>query len=772
MGHFDPLTVDKHINPEISLEEKVMTWKNISLTGKFAFGFGVILLLLTVIAGWAILGVTHIVSNAEEVIEGNALRAEMIQREVDHLNWAANVNALLTDDHVTELTVETDPHKCTFGKWYYGEGRKKAEEMVPALEGVLTRIEDPHRKLHESAIAIDKSFRQANATLPKFLAEKETDHLTWANQIMAVFSENRADLDVQTDPHQCGLGKFLDGPESAEAAASDPEMDRLFKEIAQPHAQLHQSALEIRQQLKNRGQAYATFRNKTLPALTATQKIIKQLKQRADEMATGRNKANAIYASQTIPNLRQVQELIEETINTSSKHIMTDEEMITTAKSVKVGTIILSIVALPLGIFFAIIIARGIIHPLRKSCQMIEEMEKGHIDMRLNLDRGDEIGQMGRTMDAFADSLQKEMVGSLQKLAAGDLTFKVAPRDERDTVRGALKKLGSDLGSLIMEIQAAGEQIASGSMQVADASQSLSQGSTESAASLEQISASMVEMASQTKLNAENAEQANALVNQSRTSAEKGNQRMQEMVAAMAEINASSMDISKIIKVIDEIAFQTNLLALNAAVEAARAGQHGKGFAVVAEEVRNLAARSAQAAKETAELIEGSVSKVENGSQIASETELALQEIVNGVIKANGLVSEIAAASNEQSHGIGQVNQGLGQIDRVTQTNTASAEESAAAAEELSGQAEQLRRMLSRFKLSNQSDKSAQMSRATHVLTAGKNTNSSRQQTRPALPSGSSTTGSQRSLGDSGDQPDGHDPGIIIALDDGEFGKY
>jgi methyl-accepting chemotaxis protein len=353
--------------------------------------------------------------------------------------------------------------------------------------------------------------------------------------------------------------------------------------------------------------------------------------------------------------------------------------------------------AAALGIYF--LLGSLVRRPIVQVEAMMAELEAGRLGRRLRLGRKDEIGRMADVMDRFADSLEQEVVGSLQKLAAGDLTFQVAPRDGQDVVRGALKKLGADLGALVAQIQVAGEQIASGSGQVADGSQSLSQGATEQAASLEQISASMTEMGGQIRQNAENAAQANLLSATARQAAEGGNAQMQQMVQAMGEINESGQNISRIIKTIDEIAFQTNLLALNAAVEAARAGQHGKGFAVVAEEVRNLAARSARAAQETAELIEGSVKKAENGARIADRTAGALGEIVTGITKVSDLVAEIAAASNEQAQGIAQVSQGLGQIDQVTQQNTASAEQSAAAAEELSSQAGQLRQMLQRFKL-------------------------------------------------------------------------
>jgi len=346
-----------------------------------------------------------------------------------------------------------------------------------------------------------------------------------------------------------------------------------------------------------------------------------------------------------------------------------------------------------------LLFARSLSRPIGRTVTMIEEISKGHLDLRLNMDRDDEIGRMAKTMDMLADSLQHEMIDALQKLAQGNLAFDVVPVDDQDVIRGSLKQLETDLNDIMLQIKQAGEQISSGANQVSEASQALSQGATTSASSLEEIAASMGELASQTTLNAENAGQARDLSGQASSAAGRGNQCMDQMVTAMEEINASGRNISNIIKVIDEIAFQTNLLALNAAVEAARAGQHGKGFAVVAEEVRNLAARSAKAASETADLIETSVQRAQNGVEIASQTANALEDIVTGVGKVTDLVAEIAVASNEQADGITQINQGLTQIDDVTQQNTASAEESAASAEELASQAVQLQGVLSRFQL-------------------------------------------------------------------------
>jgi methyl-accepting chemotaxis protein len=237
-------------------------------------------------------------------------------------------------------------------------------------------------------------------------------------------------------------------------------------------------------------------------------------------------------------------------------------------------------------------------------------------------------------------------------------------------------------------------QVTSASTQVAAASQGLAEGASEQAASIEETSASLEEMASMTKRNAESAQAAKTLAGQARQAADTGVTDVEHMTAAMDAVKSSSEQITKIIKTIDGIAFQTNILALNAAVEAARAGEAGAGFAVVADEVRSLAQRSAQAARETADRIEDALKKIQQGVEISGKVAQGLKEITAKVREVDQIVGEIATASHEQSQGISQINTAVTQMDKVTQSNAATAEETASASEELSNQAKALKEEL------------------------------------------------------------------------------
>ncbi len=751
--------------------------KNFAIWLKLALAFGILLLLMAIVAGGATRGINSITGNLKEV----TLRREMIQMEVDHLNWANTVAALFNDKNATRLDVQMDPRQCAFGRWLHGEGRQKAEQLLPALAPLLKEIEEPHRKLHLSAVEIQQHFSPANPELPTILCMRQADHLKWADVIRDAFLAGKTSLQVETDPHKCRLGAWLDTPQAAAVyQAGSAEFRKSWDAMVTRHAELHSSAQRIQELLPaNPTAARAYFTSTTVPLLEGTLGNLLAMQNIASRDLEGMEKAKATFASVTIPRLQETKELLGRIQGVLKDHTMTDAQTMQQARRTKMVLLYCSVAAMIFGAGLALYITLGITRPLKRTRLLVHEMSRGHLDMRLNIDQQDEIGQMAQALDEFADHLQHNFVAALDKMAQGDLSFDVQQVDSDDAVGAALTKTLADLNDALDQIAQAGEQVSAGAGEVSSASQSLSQGATEQAAAIEEITSSMTEIASQTRLNAEKAEEANRFANKATQVAQEGNGHMQLMTGAMGEISAAGQSISKIIKVIDEIAFQTNLLALNAAVEAARAGQHGKGFAVVAEEVRNLAARSAKAAAETAELIEGSVGKTRRGTELAEQTALSLKEIVESVQQVGALVQQIAAASREQAQGINQTHEALNQVDQVTQSNTASAEESAAAAEQLSSQAEQMRQLVGTFKLRGASSRAAAAHARAHTP-AGPAPRRTYQLPPPTArkpaPTGRKATPTraepEAAWGDAPGRATPVDPAKIIALDDKEFGRY
>jgi len=334
--------------------------------------------------------------------------------------------------------------------------------------------------------------------------------------------------------------------------------------------------------------------------------------------------------------------------------------------------------------------------------------------------------RLNETLRSFVKEQTDEFTGSLNAVEASS---------RKTTVIVLFGGLGLTIGTVLLafysirsitgSLQTIASQVAenancvsASASELSSASQTVAEGASEQAASLEETSASLEEIAAMTKRNAESAAGGATLSKKAREDATEGLERISElsrtldsikaavaeMQAAVAESQSSSQQVSKIIRTIDEIAFQTNLLALNAAVEAARAGEAGMGFAVVADEVRALAQRSAQAAKDTSEKIEVAVKRSELGAVastkvVKSLTEVetsaqSIQQVFAGIVteikSLDAVIAQIASASQEQTSGMHEVNMAVSQMDKVTQSNAAAAEENAGAASTLNGQSNHL----------------------------------------------------------------------------------
>lgn len=380
----------------------------------------------------------------------------------------------------------------------------------------------------------------------------------------------------------------------------------------------------------------------------------------------------------------------------ASKDRETINDYISIRQSFIVG---MAVVIYIVCIFFATVVTKKRIqYPLNTLSTVARKMAKGDINVHIERTTNDELGDLADDFTMMIKTIG-DQVHITEQVAEGDLTATYKKVSEDDALGMAIVKMLRDNNRNLSTIRDAAARMTSGASEVASASNSLAQGTTQQASAIEEITVSIEEIANGAKVNADDANKANELVQNTKDGAIRGNEQMKQMIAAMQDINESSENISKIMKVIDDISFQTNILALNASVEAARAGVHGKGFAVVADEVRSLANKSAEAAKDSAVMIEDSIKKVEVGSKLAVETAAALEEILDSVENIATIVSNIAEASVNQASSVGQVNAGITQIADVVQTNSATSEQCAAASAELSSLAGQLQNAVGKYKL-------------------------------------------------------------------------
>ncbi|MBD3331457.1 HAMP domain-containing protein, partial [candidate division GN15 bacterium] len=465
-------------------------FKNLKIGRKLALGFGVVLLLLSAVSVSTYLNLGDINAQSAQSEQAYTNQSFLIAKEVDHLQWMSQVSDLFVHDDINSLTVETDPHKCGLGKWMHSEetARMKAED--PVLAELLDKMEEPHARLHETAVRINETYVNFDMNLQTALAQRWSEHLQWINDL-ANANQNREVFEGTLDPHQCAFGKWYYG-----FTTEDPELASLLESMEEPHARLHQSAEAIvaAQRAGNWSRAAELYSQNTIPALTDLEKHFEQVHAWIDNAAAQRKEALAIFRNDTKAAVEQVQGHLEHLVeHYQAKSANAAEQSHAAINSSIMLIVVLGAIAILIGLGAAFVITRGITGPVSKIANVADGVAVGEVDHEIDIESKDEIGMLAESFRRLI-AYMKELAGHAQSIADNDLTVEVEPKSEQDVLGNSFKTMVNNLTDMIGQLGQNATELVSAANEIASTSEQMSRGASDQTQQVNQISTAVEEM--------------------------------------------------------------------------------------------------------------------------------------------------------------------------------------------------------------------------------------------------------------------------------------
>jgi methyl-accepting chemotaxis protein len=687
-----------------------MSWKDLKVAKKLYFGFGIVLVLAMAIGFVGYDGLTTVAGNTANLDDADLMAMYVKDAATLRQKFMGTRDVAVLDEVKDVIQKIRTQSRETQARFHDPADIKLVDECNKDLDDYAAGWE----KMVQGQVDINAAIAQMDAAAD--VCVNAVDHLV-DNQKNAMTAELTAKTGHAALAER--LDKLMSAEELVKHAADARIQFRDFRRTEDDrYARNLNAALDglVARATETR----ATMTHQVdIDELTNIIKAAEDYRSNFNRVVDLKHQGQKDTEQLAVVAGRVVQQFTELRNGQDEKRSAAQSSAITMAVGFVIGAVLL-------GVFVAFFIARGISKPVSEMARAAEEIAVGDINQTIELQSRDEIGMLAASFRQLIDYM-KELSGHAESIANNDLTIKVAPKSDRDTLGNAFKTMVENLSGMIRQLTENATQLVSAATEISSSSEQMSKGAQDQAGQVNQVSTAVEEMTATILQSSKNAGEAKETSEGASNTAQTGGQVVNDTIQGMQRIAGvvresaesisklarSADQIGEIIGVIDDIADQTNLLALNAAIEAARAGEQGRGFAVVADEVRKLAERTGKATGEITEMIKGiqaetndavgsmetGIQEVDKGRELADQAGNSLTEIVNMSQRVMDMIQQIATASEEQSAAAEQISKNIEHISSVTKETASGAEQSAAAAEELSRQAEGLQAMVARFRL-------------------------------------------------------------------------